>query len=68
MELLAWELRWPNAVLKDCNHSPPQDYSFDDINDMPLTTLLSVIKIVIRGSRMIAVPKYGIRPPQIAEW
>ena len=44
MELLAWELRQPDFLtweVGNCNHSVPPGYSFDDMKDMPFTTLQS---------------------------
>ena len=35
--------------LGNCNHSVPQHYSFDDINTMPSTTLLSAHSRVVKG-------------------
>ena len=47
-QLIAWELKRPNAVTWELQLFGPPDYSFDDINDTPLTTLLSA-----RGKRHI---------------
>ena len=41
MELLAWELRRPYAVTWEQQSFGPPHYSFDDIDIMPFTTLLS---------------------------
>ena len=51
MELLAWELRRPNAVTWGLLIIGPPDYSFDDINTMSFTTHINASKSLLTKHR-----------------